>query len=108
MSLRTEIEAHLKAAGHKVVRSSDAPPFIVVRYAGLAADDEALRRQAVNIWCCTTLDTGDTQAFAMAVWATLRNSRTAIPVEITGAPDTRPPGSKRQHDCAVIEAHSLT
>lgn len=108
MSLRGAVEQLLGAAGHKVARRSDSPPFVVVRYAGLADDDEALRRHAVRIWCCTTLDRDDPQELAAEVWGTLRASRTAIPVTIIGAPDTRPPGSQRNHDCAVIEAHSLT
>ena len=114
MGLRAQIEEVLTEDGltgraRLIPRSSDAPPFVVVRYAGLALDtvEPLINRHALDVWCVVQEDIGDPEDLARHVWGVLRKSRIVIPVLIVVSLSVRPPGSNKTHDAAIIRCAGI-
>ena len=113
-SLRSQIEDILEQDGltggaNLVRRSSNAPPYVVVRYAGLALDtvEPLINRHAIDIWCVVQQDAGDPEELARHVWNVAKKSRIVIPVIITVGLGLVAPGSTKISDAAVIRCAGI-
>ena len=91
MSLVSEAEAILKAAGITVKRDSKNPPFVRVDFAGQSGLDAGLRRGSITAWIVLPWSDRDLmQRSAAAVWEALDASGKFV---CTGTTDQTPPPS---------------
>ena len=89
-------------------RQSSHPPYVVVRYDGLAeSDDISLRLHGVAVWCCVTHNVDDPQDLAVAVVAALEAEGFTV-TGIRSAQGVYPPGTPPNPKAPVVDAAIVT
>ena len=97
----------LTDAGHKVVDASDVPPFTVTRWAGSAVDDPY--SDDVIVQCATEIESGDIEEYVRAVWLTLYESASVVPLEQIDVDHVGTPfGSNGIYETASVTVRVLT
>ena len=100
-SLRAQIESALTSAELPSRRNSDAPPFILTRFAGADPDDLTHVGTMCNVFCCVA-ELHDPEDLTRRTVVALQAAGFGV-AGVDGAGSLQPPGSQKRYDCGIIQ-----